>query len=53
MIFFIFLLLVFLNFIFAIIKLQNDRNRLLWHLFVCFFPVIGPLIYLANRKKIT
>ncbi|WP_076595340.1 PLDc N-terminal domain-containing protein [Chryseobacterium sp. RU33C] len=52
MIFFAFLLLVIFNFIFVLIKIQNDKNRLLWHLLICFFPVIGPLIYLANKKKI-
>jgi len=51
MIVFIVLTLIVLNFIFVLFKLKNEKNRLIWHLIICFFPVIGPLLYLAYRKE--
>lgn len=51
---FVFLLIcsiVIINFVIAILVLQNEKkNRLIWHLVVCFFPIIGPLVYFAYKK---
>ncbi|WOC52298.1 hypothetical protein BPO_1651 [Bergeyella porcorum] len=44
--------LIIANFIWAILNIKkNQPYRLLWHLFICFFPVFGPLIFMANNKK--
>lgn len=45
--------LVIVNFVWAILNIKsNEPHRLLWHLLICFFPIIGPLIFMANKKKI-
>ncbi|WP_411911982.1 PLDc N-terminal domain-containing protein [Chryseobacterium salviniae] len=34
--------------IFKISKLKSNK-RLIWHLIVCFFPVIGTIIFFASN----
>lgn len=44
--------LVIANFAWAILNInKNHPNRLLWHLFICFFPILGPIIFFANNKR--
>ncbi|MDD1552465.1 PLDc N-terminal domain-containing protein [Riemerella anatipestifer] len=44
--------LIIANFIWAVVNIgKNEPNRLLWHLFVCFFSVFGPLVFLAKSRK--
>ncbi|WP_143018988.1 PLDc N-terminal domain-containing protein [Chryseobacterium taihuense] len=52
---FFYCLLLF-SFCVAIIKTRKLKsyNRLVWHLIICFLPIIGPLLFFAsnfNEKK--
>lgn len=50
---FIILSIILVNFIIAILLLHNEKNnRLIWHLLICFFPVIGPLMYFLYKSNL-
>lgn len=49
----IFYFLLILSFCIAIIKISKlkSHKRLIWHLIVCFMPIIGPLIFFASESN--
>jgi type II secretory pathway component PulF len=47
----LFYCLLIFSFSLAIIKISKlkSNKRLIWHLIVCFLPIIGPLIFFASN----
>ena len=45
--------LLLFSFVLAIIKISKlkSNKRLIWHLIVCFLPIIGPLIFFASNSN--